>query len=206
MRTFLSILVCTCLISALSRVTAADFPRVSGIVGQEGAWVLAIIETGAGECTVISRGETYGTGIVAAITSQGIEVRYPDHSEFLPLKGGAFVTLGETDPDRPAGTPRSTANTISREEAVATLALAEKQPANKKGPAVNEALGLPLTAQITFVNSVATSSQQEAGRIVREELEKGHIPRINVSGVPGLTEIYLVPDTPFKPIPPDDAR
>jgi len=201
MRTFLSILVCICLSGAINMVTAADFPRVSGIVGQEGAWVLAIIETGAGECSVISRNEAFGSGVVAKITAQGIEIRYSDHSEFLPLQGGAFITTEQTDPGHNPETPRTTTKSVSREEVVAALAQAENNLSAKKNLSVNALVGLPKAAKISAVNFTATSTQQEAGRLLREELEKGNIPKITVTGVPGLSEIYLTPDTPYKPPP-----
>lgn len=201
MRFFAAILICICLVAASWRVMAAESPRVSGIVGQEGAWVLAIIETSAGGCRVISRGDLLDEGVVSDITAQGIEVQYPDRSEFLPLKGGAFVAMGPTDPALPPDAPRSTSHSISREEVAAALAWSEKKLPAEKSPSVNEVVGLPLAARISSVNGVAMSTQQEAGRILREELEKGGIPRINVTGVPGLTEIYLVPDAPFKPTP-----
>lgn len=196
------ILFCIGLVCACRGAIAADFPRVSGIVGQEGAWVIAIIETDNGKCAVISRGDAYGSGIVSDITAQGVEVRYPDRREFLPLKGGTFVAMGETESTQPASIlPRTTAHTISREEIVAALAQTEKRLSAEKGPSLNEVLGLPLAAQIAAVNSAAIATPQEAGRILHEELKKGHIPRINVIGVPGLSEIYLVPDKPFIPAP-----
>jgi len=201
MRIYISILLCIFISSAYRVVTAADFPRVSGIVGQEGAWVLAIVETGAGECKVISRGESFGHGVVLDITSQGIKVHYPDRDEFLPLQGGSFITTGEADYRLNAATPRTTSHTISRDEVVAALAQAKVKLASEKNRSVNEIIGLPLSARISSVNFRSTSTQQEAAQIVREELEKGNIPRINVTGVPGLTEIYLVPDTPFVPPP-----
>ena len=191
---------CTLLICFFQNALASELPRVSGIVGQEGAWVLAIIESGDGNCRIVYRGETLDKGFVSNINSKGIEVTFPDRTEFLPLQGGTFVATGQSDSTLDPVIPLVTSLTISREDIVAALSRSEqKLSAEKKIPSLNESLGLPTSARISSVNMASAATQQEAGQLIRQQLEKGYIPKIIVSGVPGLSEIYLMPDKPFTP-------
>jgi hypothetical protein len=172
--------------------TASTQPRVSGVVGQEGAWVLAIIETDAGACSVVSRGDKIGDGIVSDISSRGLQITYDSKTEFLPLQGGSFTTTAD---DRPLEAARTASLNVSREEVIAKLNSLVVKPSSAKKQSVNEILGLPLSAQISAINGVALTSQQEASKMLIDQLKSGKPPRINVSGVPGLTEIYVVPDS-----------
>ncbi|MBT0665826.1 hypothetical protein KI809_16065 [Geobacter pelophilus] len=172
--------------------TASSLPRVSGVVGQEGAWVLAIIETDAGACSVVSRGDKIGDGIVADISSRGLQITYDSKTEFLPLQGGSFTTTAD---DRPLDAARTASLKVSREQVVSAQDSIVGKASSAKKQSVNEILGLPLAAQISAINGIAVTSQQEASKMLLDQLKSGTLPRINISGVPGLTEIYVVPDS-----------
>ncbi|WP_152609872.1 hypothetical protein [Geobacter sp. OR-1] len=178
-----------CLIAIALAASASSQPRVSGVVGQEGAWVLAIIETDAGTCSVVSKGDRIGDGIVSEISARGLQVTYGTETEFLPLLGGTFT---KTSDHLPADAARTTSLNVSRNDTVTAL---ERPDGNKK-QSVNEIIGLPLSAHISAINGTIVTSQQEAGKVLLEQLKTGRVSRLNVSGVPGMTEIYLVTDPP----------
>ena len=77
-------------------VAADDGYRVSGVIGQENRWLLAVIEDPSGKCRMYAPGDPLDGGTVVEITPQGVLVKFGNEVRLLKLEGSSFIAAAET--------------------------------------------------------------------------------------------------------------
>jgi|GEM_PF-2844970 len=174
--------------------------RVSGIVGSTDQGFAVLIENDGNKPKLYRKGDKIRNVEIVEVAEKGIKVLFNGEERFVPLEGEYIHTeakIVEPKPTLPATVPI----TISPEEIVFNLEQVSIKPGQDVHTAIkalNPVLGLPKDAEVTAINSQPVHSLGEAIDTLRKILggKDPGSPRLDVSGVPELKEMYLIPAPP----------
>lgn len=192
MRSTLLALLLLSTLPALPGGAEAPGYRVAGIVRQGETWNLAIIEAPDGTSRVCSPGDAIaGAGTIVAVTGQGVVLQQQGVTRTLALEGGRYAASAPAaSPGEPVVLSRNMLRSDMREKLAGTLGqLRSRQAA---AGAAQELLGIPSRARITSINGSAVSGLDDVLAAVQTALDQGGLLRIFVSGIEGISQLYVV--------------
>lgn len=168
--------------------------RVAGIITLTNGDHLAVIEWPSGEQQILHRGDGLGDGKILEITSEYIQLEFPNGKNQLWLRAGNSNVEASA---RPTKGPVILSVPVSVELLQNLKQLATEPKAGDKSDAsakLNVLLKLSPDARISAINeSPATGSAVQTAKILLEQLDKGRIPHLFISGTEQVNEVYLTP-------------
>jgi hypothetical protein len=176
--------------------------RISGVVGQEGRWLFAVIEDSKGSCRIYGKGDTLDQGVIVDVTPEGVLVDIAGSNKLLKLEGSAFIAKTiKTEASSsvvPAGSSNLVEGKLPLDElkiAVATMAneLAKDRKKPFDSQVLNAVLNLPSQARITAVNNRPVTTARDSAMVLTEALKQNIPPRVTFTEDNETREVYIMP-------------